>query len=172
MSEMASIPLDNRHEPIIKGILRAVYRGTTCVVKYRNQDRDVKKYEIIPYKFEDGDRPRIYAYDMRERQTKEFLVNGFVEFIADGQKKTPPYMPDRNSFKKKFDSSGEYEKLVMQDDMDMQTGNEPEKHARFDERRVIRIANRIMEFSGAEANIFVPGKKSDSYDEVGDDGRG
>lgn len=46
------------------------------------------------------------------------------------------------------------------------------KHASFDERRVMRIAQKIMEFSGAEAHLYVPDKREDSYDEVGDDGRG
>lgn len=175
---MSSVPLDNRHEPIINGILRAVYRKTTCVVIYKNQDNETKEHTIIPYKYdkgENGAEPRIYAYDVKDRQTKEFLIKGFISFVADGQKKTPPYTQDKNSFQTEFDPSGEYKELVMQDDMDVQMKNledNPAKAAKLDERRVIRIANRIMEFSGAEANLFVPGKKSDSYDEVDDDGRG
>lgn len=168
---MASIPLDNRHRPIIEALLRALYRGTECTVKYKNEKGEERDHTIIPYKFEDGPDPRIYAYDERDRQTKEFLMRRFTKFIGDGDKKTPPYTPDKNSFKKEFDPSGKYEELVMQDDMDIQMSG-LEKRAGIDARRVLRIANRIMEFSGAEANIFVPDKRSDSYDEVGDDGRG
>ena len=37
---------------------------------------------------------------------------------------------------------------------------------------IIRIAYEIMEYSGADANVFSDKKDPDSYDVVGDDGRG
>lgn len=37
---------------------------------------------------------------------------------------------------------------------------------------IMRIAQDIMEYSGADANLFVEKSDPDSYNVVGDDGRG
>ena len=138
----------------------------------------------------------LYCWE-RDRTTKQFStrmfkVNEIYKFEPTGDSLRPRFRIKLKTLHRRFDpyaenyvterkrrkmEERERKENREKDDAgkDMAGVNPAEKmtkHASLDERRVMRIAQRILEFSGAEANLYVPGKTADSYRVVGDDGRG
>lgn len=138
----------------------------------------------------------LYCWE-RDRTTKEFgtrmfKVSEIYKFEPTADTLKPRFRIKTKTLHHRFDPYAknyvtererrkieEKEKRQQRNDQEEETGENlvnpaerMKKHASFDERRVMRIAQKIMEFSGAEAHLYVPDKREDSYDEVGDDGRG
>lgn len=154
------------------------------------------KHKVVPLSVGVSSRGNevLYCWE-RDRATNQFgtrmfKVDDIVKFEPTGEPLQPRFKIKANVLHRRFDPYAknyvtERERRKIEDKRKHDKDNGPEnengtnvnpaermtKHASFDERRVMRIAQKIMEFSGAEAHLYVPGKTGDSYRVVGDDGR-
>lgn len=163
---------------IARGILRCADKSTAGEMTYHDNTHVVVPLEVKQsFAMAAGpDTHILYCSD--GGKTKMFYVHRIQDFKPTPQKVSTPFPIKKENLHHFFDRfAGRMEDEIdeeMEDEVetDVNPAERMTKHASFDERRVMRIAQKIMEFSGAEAHLYVPGKTEDSYDEVGDDGRG
>lgn len=152
---------------VFEGILNAAMYSCTGFMIYRKWSRSEKKfvkksYEVIPLDCGisryDGKTIMLYAQDVKSsnKQVKMFKLNQIERF---------------DKLKRRLRPSFEIQVKHMREIFNMKMEKQDEENAKA-ASIAVRIAQEIMEYSGAEANLFCDKKDPYSYNVVGDDGRG
>lgn len=144
---------------VATGILISAMDSVTGIMRYHGHE-----YEVVPlsYGFTKRGNEVLYAEVYQTGETWMFLIGQIEDFRPQKRPVTPAFPIKLDQLKRKFMRDADQQALndIYGDDDNVNASRS----------RIERIANRIMEFSGSEANEFVVGKTSDSYDVIGDDG--